>query len=202
MSINLNKWQFTAVSGLAALLGLFQIGYLTYNGSFATHDVIVASSPANVEIFLDKNRVGETPITVPLKRGTYILEAKKKGFENSVHAISVSAKKSNVVNIQLVPSNENMPVKLAVNAPDTKGMESLRNDLDKLKQMIISNPEDAATIPIMVERLRFQNEEIKSLRENIKSIGEMSKWYLGSIIAILVGLLGVIASLFVSNRGK
>ena len=190
------------MSGIAALVGFFQIGYVTYNQSFATHDVIIASSPANVEIFLDKQRIGETPVTVSLKRGTYILEARKKGFEKSVHAISVSAKKSNVVNIQLVPSNNNSQVPSSVNAQSIQGMESLRNDLDKLKQMIITNPEDAATIPIMVERLRFQNEEIKSLRDNIKSIGEMSKYYLGSIIAILVGLLGVIASLFISNKGK
>jgi len=40
----------------------------------------------------------------------------------------------------------------------------LQDGFQKLKNMILVDPEDAATIPIIVEKISVQNEQIKSLK--------------------------------------
>ena len=78
----------------------------------------------------------------------------------------------------------------------------MAKELASLKSLIIANPEEAATVPILNERMRAQSVEVKALRKEIKGLKDQSKWYLGSMIAMIIGLLGVIATLFVANKGK
>ena len=66
----------------------------------------------------------------------------------------------------------------------------------------MANPEEALSLPLIREKIRVQEELAKALREDLKEVKEHTKWYLGSMIAIVVGLLAVIAALFDGQRSK
>ena len=172
---------------------------------FYEHHVVVASSPANAEILMDGMVAGKTPLTLELKKGTYTLSARKDGYETLEHAVYVSQKDPNIANLQLHPTYQEK-VQTATKEfnfhQDSGNIESLAKELASLKSLIIANPEEAATVPILNERMRAQSVEVKTLRDEIKGLKDQSKWYLGSMIAMIIGLLGVIATLFVANKGK
>jgi len=161
------------------IAGVF-IAHSLYQTYFAAHKVMIASSPANAKVKLNGKDIGVSPITISLKVGTYTLEATKPGYENLEHAVYISDTKINIVNLQLVPAL--MVSKAGTTKPISSGssqvndVQKLADDLQKLKNLIVADPEEAVTIPILNERVRIQNVEIKALREDLKSVRELGKW--------------------------
>lgn len=192
-----------AVATLGALAGS---AIQLYEQFFGSHSVVVASSPSDAQIRLNGKDVGKTPVTLELKRGTYTLEASRSGYEPAQHAIYVSAKESNLVNVQLLPRQiaalAQQPPASAPVAGVGFDSTNLVAEIAKLKAAVLANPEEALSLPLIREKLRVQEELGKALRDDLKEVKEQTKWYLGSMIAIVVGLLAVIATLFVAVRGK
>lgn len=194
-----------AIAVLASFGALATSGIQLYQESFGKHSVVVASSPADAQIKVNGRDAGKTPLTLELKRGTYTVEASKQGYEPAQHAIYVSAREPNLVNVQLLPTGASRPVSpafpsnVAVVSADTA---KLLAEIEKLKAVLMANPEEALSLPLIREKLRVQEELSKALRDDLKEVKEQTKWYLGSMIAIVVGLLAVIATLFVGQRSK
>ncbi len=121
------------------------------------------------------------------------------------HAIYVDSKGKNLVNIQLLPSPlVSNPTQVSTKSSNITNPEiqKISTEVQKLKSLLVIDPEQAATIPILTEKVLFQEKSIEALRDEMKDIKGQGKWYLASMIAIIVGLLGVIASLFISNKGN
>jgi len=193
------------VAAGASLAALATSGVQLYQESFGTHSVVVASSPADAQVKVNGRDVGKAPLTVELKRGTYALEASKSGYEPAQHAIYVSAREPNLVNIQLLPqgSTKSAPVNQSPGGtPQSSDNSRLLAEIEKLKAALMSNPEEALSLPLLREKVRVQEELSKALRDDLKEVKEQTKWYLGSMIAIVVGLLAVIATLFVGQRSR
>lgn len=208
MSILTSLWKMPSngLSFISVVIAVGAMGAGIYQEVLQPQLVVIASSPAKAEITLDGENIGTTPLTIELKKGTFTLEARKNGYEPLEHAVYVSTKESNIVNLQLLPLYQNtakqVPTEAVTISPETSNLQNLTKEVNKIKSLIVSNPEEAATIPILNERMRIHGIEVKALRDEIKGIKEQGKWYLGSMIAIIVGLLGVIASLFIANKGK
>lgn len=193
------------VAAGASLIALATSGVQLYQESFGKHSVVVASSPADAQVKVNGHDVGKAPLTVELKRGTYTIEASRAGYEPAQHAIYVSPREPNLVNIQLLslgatkPASVTEPASAALQSSDTS---RLLAEIEKLKAALMSNPEEALSLPLLREKVRVQEELSKALRDDLKEVKEQTKWYLGSMIAIVVGLLAVIATLFVGQRSK
>lgn len=189
----------------ASLIALATSGVQLWQEFFGTYSVVVASSPADASVKVNGRNAGKAPLTIELKRGTYTIEASRSGYEPAQHAIYVSTKEPNLVNIQLLPlgptkqTNSSSPLSTVPAEPDTA---RLIGEIDRLKATLMANPEEALSLPLIREKIRVQEELAKALREDLKEVKEQTKWYLGSMIAIVVGLLAVIATLFVGQRSK
>ena len=86
--------------------------------------------------------------------------------------------------------------------PTDATLARLDADVAKLRAALLTDPEEALSLPVIREKIRVQEELAKALREDLKDVKEQTKWYLGSMIAIVVGLLAVIATLFIALRPK
>jgi hypothetical protein len=199
------KLPFTA-SLVAVFASIASLGIPIYEEYLGSFPVLINSSPSKAEIFLDGNKLGETPLTVELKKGTYSLNAKRNGYESLDHAMYVKSSRDNSVSLSLsasntAPSSSSNHTKVPSSSSISQ-IEELSKKVEKLSSILVLDPETATTIPILTEKVLFQAESIKGLRNEIKDVREQNKWYLGSMIAIIIGLLGVISTLFISNRGK
>ena len=170
--------------------------------AFIVNSVVVATSPSGALISVNDEVAGETPVTLKLKRGTYTIEATREGYVPAQHAVFVSPGNPNLVNIQLVP----LPRQWLPSDSDVLPNTSVENiapevmaELGKLKAALISDPDEALSLPLLRERLRVQEELTRALRDDLKDLKGQTKWYLGSMITMVIGLLAVIATLFVAQ---
>ena len=128
------------------------------------------------------------------------------GYEPAQHAVLVSHREPNLVNIQLVPvpNPQSVISPAAVTAPSSAQNEGshLLAEVEKLKALLMANPEERLSLPLIREKLRVQEELTKALREELKEVKDQNKWYLGSMIAIVIGFLAIIATLFVGQKRR
>ena len=201
-----NLKSLLGVSTIAVLAGIIATVVPIVQQFIGTYKVAIASSPAKAELKLNGKHIGTSPLTINLKVGTYNIEASKGGYETMEHIIKVSSNETNIVNLQLLPYIKQPIVDKSNDVHDRDiniiDVLKIENEVKNLKALLISNPEESATIPILNERVRLQGEEIRAVREDLKSVKELGKWYLGSTIGIVVSLMGVIATLFIANKGK
>ncbi|SMF94757.1 PEGA domain-containing protein [Methylomagnum ishizawai] len=173
---------------------------IIYQELLDTHHFIIATSPADAIIKIDGISSGKSPLNTNLKIGTYVIEAEKQGYEPAQHAVYVSGGKANdFLNIQLIPLSNQIKTILPQPAPAitlSQSEKSLRRDIEKLKAAVISNPDDAISLPLIREKLKIQEELSNSIREEIKELREQNKWYLGTII----GLFSIIIPLLIVQR--
>ena len=86
-----SELRLVLMSLVAVLSSIIIAGVSVFQQYIGEYSVLVASSPAASEIFLDGTAVGKTPLTLELKKGTYTLGAKKQGYEPLEHAIYVDS---------------------------------------------------------------------------------------------------------------
>lgn len=196
---------YISISLFATLFAILPMGIIIYVEYFGKFPVLINSSPSKAEIFLDNDKIGETPLLIQLKKGTYNLIAKKNGYETLDHAIYVKNTRDNGASLTLTPKTELQTQEgsaTSVVAKPTLKLEDLSAQVHKLTSILVLDPESATTIPILTEKILFQTESIKALRDEIKDVREQGRWYLGSMIAMIISLLGIIASLSFSSRSK
>ena len=184
--------------------GLFGLGVPVYQNVLGTYSVVIASSPAAAAIMIDGEAMGTAPLTVELKRGIYTIEARLAGYEAAQQAVFISAQDANIVNIQLPPTPDHgsdAPTPSIVPEMPVENADSvLFAELEKVKAALIANPDEALSLPLLRERLRVQEELYRALRDDLRDVKEQNKWFLGSMIAIIVGLLGIMATLLAAQR--
>jgi len=65
--------------------------------------VEVGSTPAGGEVYIDKDFIGLTPVSVRLKPGRYTVRIAKVGYKEVVQPLNVEARKTNAVSLALNP---------------------------------------------------------------------------------------------------
>jgi len=111
-----------------------------------------------------------------------------------------------VFNIQLIPRVVTKPDPVqkaqAIGSRADDRLARLEAEITKLRSALMTNPDETLSMPMLREKLRLQEELSKALRDDLKDVKEQGKWFLGSMIAMVVGLLAVIATLFVARNPK
>jgi uncharacterized protein YbaP (TraB family) len=101
--------------------------------------------------------------------------------------------------VQPTPSQSIAATDSAIGTPDNTALVA---EVAKLRAAVLADPDEALSLPLIREKLRVQEELGKALRDDLKEVKEQTRWYLASMIAIVVGLLAVIATLFLGLRNK
>lgn len=116
-------------------------------------------------------------------------------IENEINAIKNQIKSLTIIPKEAAVASEIQVIKVAV--------KNLEEQINIINKAIIQSPEKALSIPMLrkdVDALKLQNEHTaKSLEREIGSAYEIIKWVLGTIV---LGILGISASVFVATREK
>lgn len=74
-------------------------------------------------------------------------------------------------------------------------VNKLESDFRDLRRLLFDNPEAVVSIPLMrkdVDSFRRDNE---NLRKELERIGSLSRWFIGIMITLSIGLLGLAVSI-------
>ena len=127
-------------------------------------------------------------------------------YENlisQINSLKTELNKVKVLNIKLLQNKENQSGNKFENIQFIK----LQKDVEILNQAILNSPEKAISIPILkieMENQKEQNEkEIKSIKDDITRVYDMSKWIIGLVFTMLVSIIVLnISNLFAKNNKK
>lgn len=193
---------------LALLAAIIPNLFLIYNEYFGSYSAVVATSPAGADLYLDGNALGRAPVTLHLKRGVYTVEARRPGFEPVQQAFYVSYKAPPIVNLQMPQLSTQPKIAEPASTSDDPArvpkttLIALAEDVARLKAAVIAHPEEALSLALLREKMLLQETLSAAIREDLKELKEQGRWFMGSMLAVIAGLLGVVVTLFVAPRGK
>jgi hypothetical protein len=142
----------------------------------------------------------------------FIDNIKVSNFDNStttenlktqIENLKIELNESKNLNLKLSKSQENQSATKNENVQYIK----LQKDVETLNQIILNSPEKAISIPILKIEMKNQKEqnekEIKSIKDDITRVYDMSKWIIGLVFTMLVSIIVLnISNLFVKNNKK
>jgi hypothetical protein len=142
--------------------------------------------------FVDNIKVSE-------KENSTSYEDLKTQIEN----LKSELNESKNLNIKLSKTQENQT---SIKNENTQFIK-LQKDVETLNQVILNSPEKAISIPILkieMENQKEQNEkEIKSIKDDISRVYDMSKWIIGLVFTMLVSIIVLnISNLFAKTNKK
>ncbi len=137
-------------------------------------------------------KFGDLQIEAPRPAMTIAVTA---AVENQINAIKEQIKVLTVIPKESAMASEIQAIKVSI--------KKLEVQVNVINKAIMQSPEKALSIPMLrkdVDALKLQNEHTaKSLEREIGSAYEIIKWVLGTIV---LGILGISASVFVATREK
>jgi len=124
-------------------------------------------------------------------------------FKIQIEHLKSELNETKNLNIKLSKIQENQT---AIKNENTQFVK-LQKDVETLNQVILNSPEKAISIPILkmeMENQKEQNEkEIKSIKDDISRVYDMSKWIIGLVFTMLVSIIVLnISNLFAKNNKK
>ena len=157
---------------------------------------IIASLISAIILFttgkLTSIKIGDLQIEAPSPPLSVAVPEKIEKELNSI--------KSQLSNITKLPKD--VAITLGINNLRDK-VKDLEKQINTINEAIMQSPEKALNIPMLrkdVNALKLQYENTtKSLEREIRSAYEIIKWVLGTI---LLGILGIAASVFIAVREK
>ena len=78
--------------------------------------------------------------------------------------------------------------------------ELIKDELKGIKKTIYDDPEKALAIPLINKDLESLKEANITVRNEINRVYDLNKWFIGTLIAMTIGLLGAIVSIIVSKK--
>jgi hypothetical protein len=171
-------------------------------------DVVIASVPSQAEAFIDGAPVGKTPLKVPVKQGQHSVELRRPGYVETSRAFYAAYIGSLVAKTQIVERELTIelkpvvvpsapPASVVLPSPMTSTVQTVRDpaiekQISDLRSMIMANPGESITVGALQERVRLQSDEIKSLRDDVRDVREQSKWFIGALVTVLVGVVAAV----------
>lgn len=215
---------WTYVSIIATLFTLIFSFWAVYYSTKSPGYLLISSSPTRAQILINGDKVGTTPIKVKLKPDFYTVTAILPNIEKSEQIIPVKPGTINPVlftlptnkiqdNVQTIEDkiklenkldeiNQNMSSKNSsdVNLPHTtKDVQSMKIEFAELKKLVVENPEKTLSLPLIKKDIQQLQQEIKTLRDEINRVFDLSKWFIGTLIAMAIGLLGIVMTIIMSK---
>lgn len=172
-------------------------------------EVAIASTPSGADTFVEGVLIGKTPLKVPVKQGQRTVELKKAGYEDTSRVFYAANRPmkwqpvERELNIELKPSSKastnltNHPQSAHAESVLTHALAAnpgVMKELRELRSMILANPNEAVTVTALQERVRLQSDEVKSLREDIREVKEQSRWFIGALVTVLIGVLASVVA--------
>jgi len=74
-------------------------------------------------------------------------------------------------------------------------IEKVEQDLRNLRELLFDNPEASVTIPLMKKDIEALNKENDALRKELDRQSTSTKWFLGILITMSIGLFGLAISI-------
>lgn len=129
--------------------------------------------------------------------------SREEDLKEQIQNLKSQLNESKNLNLKLSKIQENQTVIKNDNVQVIK----LQKDVETLNQVILNSPEKAVSIPILkieMENQKEQNEkEIKSIKDDISRVYDMSKWIIGLVFTMLVSIIVLnISNLFAKNNKK
>lgn len=69
--------------------------------------------------------------------------------------------------------------------------DEIEQDFNSLRQLLFDNPDAAITLPLMKKDIVNLQNDMKTTREQFESITSYSKWIIGIMITMSLGVLGL-----------
>lgn len=211
--MNVNPRQMVTSALVLAVVAATLVAAIIYRESIwntlretRTISIVVASAPSGADATIDGKNVGRTPLKLDVDQGHHVVELRKEGFQDTsrgFYAAYLPLKGQEVqreINVDL-KSLGILPSPAPIPTPKDDQTHSITDpsvtkQLKEIRSMILANPEESVTVTALQERVRMQAEEIKSLRDEVREVKEQSKWFIGALITIIVGLVAsVVATL-------
>ncbi len=112
------------------------------------------------------------------------LEYRMMLLETKVDSISSSLEDTNDIEIMIL----------------SKDVDSIRSELVSLKNLILQDPEATLTLPLLKKDIDQLRDSHSSIRKNIDNMVGLSKWFIGSLITISVGLMGLVVTVILKGK--
>jgi len=110
----------------------------------------------------------------------------RKTFDDLAIRISVLEGKIGLIGSAIEDSNDVQIGTLA------KEVVSTRTEVAALKNLILQDPEATLTLPLLKKDINQLNDSYISMRNDMNNMVGLSKWFIGSLITITVGLIGLV----------
>jgi len=78
-------------------------------------------------------------------------------------------------------------------------LDQLESDLKGFKRLLFDNPEATVTIPLIKKDIESLKEDNKRLREEIVRMSGFTKWFIGIMITMSIGLFGLAVSILLKG---
>ncbi len=185
-------------------------------------DVVIASTPSGATTYIDGILSGKTPLKIAIQQGQHSVELKKREFQDTSKAFFAAytvregyGEPLREINIEMkplgpaiisaatpiTPKQPQSEPKSAF-APATVADSQIRKDIRELRAMIMANPGEAVTVKALQDRVRLQNDEVKSLRDDVREVKEQSRLFIGALVTVLLGVFAAVIAVFVAVSKK
>ena len=81
----------------------------------------------------------------------------------------------------------------------TARFDKLESDLKGFKKLLFDNPEASVTIPLIKKDIESLKEDNKRLREEMGRMNGFTKWFIGIMITMSIGLFGLALSILLKG---
>ncbi len=217
------KWFSLVITLLAGIMSALMSFWI---GSGPGH-LLISSNPTGAQITINGMSYGNTPNDIKLDPGTYKIAISKSGYQISEKVVKLSSKKSYPISMSLLQAIQtpdlddlskrfddlksklnDIEIQTAkLSKPDllktatlAKDIQAIKDELKGIKKSIYDNPEKALTLPLINKELELLKETNIRIRSEVNRVYDLSKWFIGTLIAMTVGLLGAIVSIIVSKK--
>jgi hypothetical protein len=74
-------------------------------------------------------------------------------------------------------------------------IEKVESNLQGLRKLLFDNPEATVTIPLIKKDIESLSRDNENLRRELERISGFTKWFIGIMITMSIGLLGIAVSI-------
>lgn len=190
-------------------------------------DLLISSIPNGAQVYVNDEFQGKAPLKISLKPGFYRVSALVNGYEKSEKITQIRSRKPTQISFTILQKSQKIDLSTANDKIDTlliklnmlenriknikiptdsevsklsEDVQKTKSDFTSLKKMILEEPEKSLTLPLLKKDIDLIKESNKSMRSEVDKIFSLTKWFIGTLLAMAVGLLGLVISIITGKK--